>query len=261
MKHYNTLSRDIYTTKRSILNFSSKLGEGMQKPNKKFLMDMLFGLAKGKSVLLSDIALALEESIDPIQTIKRVSSRLEEFHEEDQLKANYKDLIQSQLKNSDNLVIVDNSEIIKPHSNKLEALGQVRDGSTGKIEKGYWTTNMIAVGKKTKHPLPLYSHLYSSAEEKFISENEETYKGLDHVRDILGDKKATFIMDRDYDNVKIMKKVLSQNDNFIIRLKKNRHLIYQNKKLSVRGLALRRKGKITFVQKSKEMYTTWKFLT
>lgn len=246
MKNYNTLSRDIYTTKRSILNFSSKLGEGMQKPNKKFLMDMLFGLAKGKSVLLSDIALALEESIDPIQTIKRVSSRLEEFHEEDQLKANYKDLIQSQLKNSDNLVIVDNSEIIKPHSNKLEALGQVRDGSTGKIEKGYWTTNMIAVGKKTKHPLPLYSHLYSSAEEKFISENEETYKGLDHVRDILGDKKATFIMDRDYDNVKIMKKVLSQNDNFIIRLKKNRHLIYQNKKLSVRGLALRRKGKINF---------------
>lgn len=34
--------------------------------------------------------------------------------------------------------------------------------------------------------------------------------------------------------------------NFIIRLKKNRHLIYQNKKLSVRGLALRRKGKINF---------------
>lgn len=246
MKNYNTLSQDIYTTKRSILNFSSKLGEGMQKPNRKFLMDMLFGLAKGKSVLLSDIALSLEESIAPIQTIKRLSSRLEEFHEEEQLKANYKYLLQSQLKNNDNLVIVDNSEIIKPHSNKLEALGQVRDGSTGKIEKGYWTTNMIAVGKKMKHPLPLYSHLYSSTEEEFISENEETYKGLDHVRDILGDKKATFIMDRDYDNVKIMKKVLNQNDDFIIRLKKNRHVIYQNKKLSVRGLALRRKGKINF---------------
>ncbi|MGG4181679.1 transposase [Virgibacillus pantothenticus] len=246
MKNYNTLSRDIYTAKRSILNFSSKLSEGMQKPNRKFLMDMLFGLAKGKSVLLSDIALALEESIDPIQTIKRLSSRLEEFHEEEQLLANYKKITQSQLKSGDNLVIVDTSEIIKPYSNKLEALGQVRDGSTGKIEKGYWTTNMIAVGKKTKHPLPLYSHLYSSVEEEFISENEETYKGLDHVRDILGDKKATFIMDRDYDNVKIMKKVLSQNDDFIIRLKKNRHLIYQNKKLSVRGLALRRKGKINF---------------
>lgn len=34
----------------------------------------------------------------------------------------------------------------------MEALGRVRDGSTGKIEDGYWTTNMIAVAPKTKHP-------------------------------------------------------------------------------------------------------------
>lgn len=251
MKYYNTLSQDIYTTKRAIINYSSKLSDGMQKPNKKFLMDMLFGLAKGKSVLLADIALALEESIDPIQTIKRLSSRLEEFHEEDQLLANYKKITQSQLKSGDNLVIVDNSEIIKPYSNKLEALGQVRDGSTGRIEKGYWTTNMIAVGKKTKHPIPLYSHLYSSIEKGFISENEETYKGLDHVRSVLEDKKATFVMDRDYDNIKIMKKILDQKDDFIIRMKRNRHLIYQNKKLTVRGLALRRKGKINFRSKIK----------
>ena len=144
------------------------------------------------------------------------------------------------------MVIVDNSEIIKPFSNKLEALGQVRDGSTGKIEKEYWTTNMIAVGKKTKHPIPLYSHLYSSVEKGFISENQTTYKGFDNVRNVLEDKKATFIMDRDYDNIKIIKKVLKEEDDFIIRLKKNRHLIYQNKKLSVRELALRRKGKINF---------------
>ena len=53
-------------------------------------------------------------------------------------------------------------------------------------------------------------------------------------------------MDRDYDNVEMMKRILGQGDNFVIRLKKNRHLIYQNKKLSVRDLALRRKGKINF---------------
>ena len=61
MSNYNTLSQDIYTTKRAIFTFSSKLSEGMQKPNKKFLLDMLYGLAKGKSVLLSDLALALED--------------------------------------------------------------------------------------------------------------------------------------------------------------------------------------------------------
>jgi len=246
MSNYNTFSQDIYTTKRSVLNFASKLSEGMQKPNKNFMMDMLFGLVKGNSVLLSDIALSLEETIDPIQTIKRLSSRLEEFHESDLLTDNYKNVIRPLFKEKDNLVIVDNSEIVKKYSSKMEALGRVRDGSTGKIEKGYWTTNLIGVTDDTKHPISMYSHLYSSAEEGFISENEETYKGLRHVRDILNEKKATFIMDRDYDNVEMMKRILGQGDNFVIRLKKNRHLIYQNKKLSVRDLALRRKGKINF---------------
>src|SRR5690625_3965713 len=105
---------------------------------------------------------------------------------------------------------------------------------------------MIAITKTFKHPLPLYSHLYSSSEEGFISANEETYKGLRHIRHVLAEKKATFVMDREYDNVAIMKKILGQEDHFIIRLKKNRHLHYQNKTLSVRDLALRRKGKINF---------------
>ena len=93
--------------------------------------------------------------------------------------------------------------------------------------------------------------MYSSSEEDFISANEETYKGLRHVRHVLSEKKATFVMDREYDNVEVMKKILDQGDNFIIRLKKNRHLIYQNKKLNVRDLALRRKGKINFQAKIK----------
>jgi len=154
--------------------------------------------------------------------------------------------LSSHFQDKDHLVIVDNSKIIKPYSNKLEALGKIRDGSTGKIEKGYWTTNMISVTRVTKHPIPMYSHLYSSEEEGFISENEETYKGLRHVRGILDEKQATFVMDRDYDNIKMMKQILGQGDNFVIRLKKNRHLLYQNKKLSASNLALRRKGKINF---------------
>jgi len=41
--------------------------------------------------------------------------------------------------------------IVKPSASKMEALGQVRDGSTGKIENSYWTTYTIAVAPKTKH--------------------------------------------------------------------------------------------------------------
>lgn len=157
---------------------------------------------------------------------------------------NYKELVTPHLMNDDQLIIVDTSEIIKPYSKKLERLGHVRDGSTNKIEKGYWTVNMVAITDKSKHPLPLYSHLYSSSEDEFISANEETSKGLRHVRSVLGEKKATFVMDREFDNVEVMKNILKQEDHFIIRLKRNRHLLYQNKKLSVRDLSLRRKGKV-----------------
>jgi hypothetical protein len=105
---------------------------------------------------------------------------------------------------------------------------------------------MIAVAPKTKHPISLYSHLYSSTEEGFISENEETYKGMNYVNRLVGKRKATFVMDRGYDNIEVMKKVLKQENNFIIRLKKNRNLLYKNKKFSVHDLAIRRKGKINF---------------
>src|SRR5690625_3246967 len=206
MTNHNTFSQAIYTTKRSIFNFTSKLTKGLQKPNKNFILDMVFGLAKGKSVLLSDIARTLEEPIDTVQTVKRLSNRLDEFHETSDLLENYDEMIKPFLQEEDNLILVDNSEIVKPAAMKMEGLRRVRDGSTGEFGNGYWTTNMIAVAPKTKHPISVYSHLYSSAEEGFLSENEETYKGLDHVNRLVGEKKATFVMDRGYDNIEIMKK-------------------------------------------------------
>ncbi len=246
MSNHNTFSQAIYTTKRAISHFTSKLSKGLQKPNQDFILDMFFGLAKSRSVLLSHIARALEEPIDALQTVKRLSNRLDEFHETTELQENYDEMIKPFIQKEDNLILVDNSEIVKPAANKMEALGRVRDGSTGKVEDGYWTTNMIAVAPKTKHPISVYSHLYSSAEKGFISENEETYKGLSYVDQLLEGKKATFVMDRGYDNIEVMKRVLKQENNFIIRLKKNRNLWYQGKKFSVHDLAIRRKGKINF---------------
>lgn len=66
---------------------------------------------------------------------------------------------------------------------------------------------MIGVTPTAKHPIPLYSHLFSSAEKDFISQNEETYKGLRHVQSVLDDRKATFVMDRDYNDVRMFKTI------------------------------------------------------
>lgn len=80
---------------------------------------------------------------------------------------------------------------------------------------------------------------------------------IDHLLD---KKTATFVMGRGCDNIEVMKKVLKQEDNFIIRLKRNRNLLYQNKMLSVHNLAIRRKGKVNFRSEIKGIVYDLKFL-
>ena len=50
----NEMKREIYT-------FCSFLTKNVNKPRKKFVLDMMYGLAYSKSCLLSDIARALKE--------------------------------------------------------------------------------------------------------------------------------------------------------------------------------------------------------
>ena len=54
----------------------------------------------------------------------------------------------------------------------------------------------------------------------------ESVKRIQHVQHILSNRKATLVMSRDYDGVKGMKTILTQKDDFIIHLKKNRHSLY-----------------------------------
>ena len=57
-------------------------------------------------------------------------------------------------------------------------------------------------------------------------------------------KKATFVMDRGYDDNKMFLKLDSLEQDYVIRLKSNRKLIYHNKWIKATELRERRKGKI-----------------
>lgn len=54
------------------------------------------------------------------------------------------------------MIIIDNSDIAKPASRKLEALSEIHDGSTGKITQGYLTIEDAILSEKGKMPLPVY---------------------------------------------------------------------------------------------------------
>ena len=65
----NYFTMNTYEMKRDILNFSNKMSNNLSKPTKKFVMDSLYGIAKSKSCLISNIARALKEDVanlDPL---------------------------------------------------------------------------------------------------------------------------------------------------------------------------------------------------
>ena len=52
----NNFTINNYEMKREIVNFSKKISSGCSKPESKFIMDMIYGIAKSKDILLSSIA-------------------------------------------------------------------------------------------------------------------------------------------------------------------------------------------------------------
>ena len=57
----NNFTTNTYEMKRDIVNFSKKLCKNSDKPETKFVTDMIYGISKSKDVLLSSIAEALNE--------------------------------------------------------------------------------------------------------------------------------------------------------------------------------------------------------
>lgn len=245
----NYFTTDLYETKREIVIFSDKLASGLSKPECKFVMDMMFGLSRSQSVLLSDIARSLDENIKLRYTIERLSSHLDNMndHEIAILRNNYNKLV---LKNIDKepLVLLDDSEIIKKYGKKFEDLCMVRDASSLKddIYPGYHVCEATVVTKNEKQPISLYSHIYSSESSGFKSMNDETLKSIEYVKSVI-EGRCTFVCDRGYDANIYYDYFIDKNENeddFVIRLKENRILLFKGKAKKVGEIAQRRKGKV-----------------
>ena len=72
-----------YEMKREISRFSQKISEGAKKTTTKFVMDIQYGLAKGGSCLISEIARSLDEDIKLPNTIERLCDNLSNLDEEE----------------------------------------------------------------------------------------------------------------------------------------------------------------------------------
>jgi hypothetical protein len=218
---------------------------------------MIYGMTASGSVILSDIADALKEPIKKKNTVDRLSRQLSKGIIR-KVRGEYFKAI-SPLIPDDPVVLVDDTDIIKPYGRKFDSLGTVKDGSAMKasFEKGYRCTEMTVLSNADSQPISLFSHIHSSQEKDYKSANTVTYKGIALCVKGLGGK-ATFVMDRGYDANAMFLYLDKLNQDYIIRLTSKRKLFYKGRWLSAPTLCASRKGKfkttVLFQGEKKECY-------
>jgi len=240
MVNYSTLGHNL---KRGIVNFSGKLTKGLHKPTQRFIAAMVYGFIAAKSCYLTEIARKLNEDIELDKTVERLSRNLMNFDRAEQLSENYFDTVKKHF-DERTVLIVDDSDIAKACSKKLEGLCRVRDGSTGEIVAGYWYAGISALTAEHKQPIPVYSRVYSSEEKGYVSNNAETLKSLEFLSSHF-QKGNIRALDRGYDAGYIFDYFIPRGESFIVRMDGDRNVIYKDKTILMSKLTKRFKGKFS----------------
>ena len=255
MKNFTT---DTYEIKRKIIQFATKITNEVGQVEKKFVQDIIYGISKSKSILLSDISDSLMESINKVNTVERLSNNLMKDIS-NSVSKNYQTQVLKSINMNDPVILVDDSDVIKPYGNKFDSLGFVRDGSSRKnsCEKGYKVTEMVALTQNKKQPISLFSRIHSAKEKEYKSTNTVTFEGLTSVINTINTR-GTFIFDRGYDMNDLFKFMYMQKQDFVVRLTERRKIFFKGKWYKSTILRDSRKGKIKtkvlFQGEEKECY-------
>jgi hypothetical protein len=247
MTNYSTLG---YNLKRGIINFTNKLSKKFARPTQKFIADMIFGLIASKSCFLTDISRKLNEDIALDKTVERLSRNLMNFDDAEKLKEIYFESVKKCF-DEEAVLIIDDSDVSKPCSSKLEGLCRVHDGSTGEIADGYWVAGVSALTSSNKQPIPVYSRIYSTVEKGYISNNTETLKSLEFLTAHFP-KTNIRALDRGYDAGYIFDYFIPKDEHFIVRTRGDRNCVYNGKTILISKLAKQFKGEYSLKFEAKD---------
>lgn len=234
------------------LDFSKNISKLLSLPISKAIADLILGIIKSQSVLLSEISRCLNEDIKIKDTVDRLSKNLDKIsYFSDNIWFNYYQLIK-QFICEKTCFHIDNSDVAKECSSNLENLDKIVDASSkdNKIVNGYTVTEIVATNSSGDLPFSMYSKIFSSLSDDFVSKNNETMKAVDQIISFFGNI-GTYVMDRGYDDKKIFESFNIRNAHFIIRGKDNRNVFYNNEKINIMNLSKKFKGKFSTILKIK----------
>ena len=228
----------------TISTFSNKISRHLSKPDIKFTADMTYGMLASGSCLLTDIVDQLHEDSKKVNSVERLTRHLNNGIHPSALKS-YLTVIRKWVP-SDPVIHIDDSDVVKPDGYKFEALGIVRDGSKSTetksvYEKGYHVTEACVL-TGNGYPVSIFSQIHSSKEKNFTSTNDITFAAMERGAALFG--KATFALDRGYDDNKMFLKLDKLNQDYVIRLTAKRKVFFHGKWIPATQLRNQRKGKI-----------------
>ena len=240
----SNFTTNTYQMKRKILSFTNKISRRLSKPEKKFTADITYGILASGSCLLTDIVDQLHEPSKKINIVDRLSRHLEKGTPASAA-ASYLQQVKKWAP-AEPVIYINDSDVVKPDGRKFESLGIVRDGSESTSAKnvykrGYHVTEACVL-THSSHPVSIFSRIHSSSEKDYKSVNTITFQAMEQGAALFG--KATFAMDRGYDDNKMFLKPDRLGQDYVIRLKSNRKLLYHNKWTMAAELRNRRKGKV-----------------
>ena len=210
-----------WKTRAQLDDFMVKMFHGFSKPKNKFIRDMVYGIQATGDTILTDISRA----VDSEQKHRNVENRLSRNLQTEGLAAEIQSAVINDARrfiDKNTLIIIDPTDVCKPHALKMEHLTLVRDASRSSKDnvvrtRGYHGCMAVACRSGSRKTVPIALKLWSSNAEGHKGENEEV---LDILREIdkATDGKGIRVYDRGGDRPAFYDYYLDHGRKFITRM-------------------------------------------
>ena len=205
-------------------SFLKKIGKNLSVPDKKFLRDGIIGLIRTSKPIVCQMARQLPNRRPKfLSRLDRLEAHLGENDKFDNsIKAETPEFWLPFIQD-DTPIILDLSDIAKPSAKMMDYLATVRDGSTGKLVKGYWLVELYA-SLSRKNPVPILLEPFSHEEPCSPGQNPVVLKAVHKIFELTGNR-GVLVMDRGFDGWVMFEDWLENKYRFVTRLVGNRHLL------------------------------------
>ena len=214
--------------------FFAKMRKHITKPEADFLKDLLVGLIRTGDPIISKVSKSLREDIKEKNTDKRLRRNIGK-------KDFWKEILFSYLKinrriiESMRYIVIDDTDIQKKYAKKMEGLCRVRDGDKKdkkrKIGNGYPLLNILGVGKDREDIISVYSELFSFKKFNMESIHTKVFEALETVFSVVKNSTHILVFDRAFDAIRVIEWLIGKGFYFVIRLREQRHLYIDGKKV------------------------------